>query len=122
MSDDRSTAAGPEPRLTARVWVQAQVRLCDRHFISMVIARRGDPDAGAILMRLVRGPQVNLLLARHTRPDGSTGWMTVGGDEAVDDATADAYVVRQVDRDPDLWVLDVDDPKGRYWPDAPIDA
>jgi hypothetical protein len=116
------TGDGPEPRLAARLWVSAQVRLCDAHFIPMVISRRGDPDAGAVLVRLVRGPQTNLMLARHTQLDGTTGWMTVGGDDAMDDETADAYIGRQVDRDPDLWVLDVEDPRGRYWPDRPIDA
>jgi hypothetical protein len=114
----------PAPRLTADVWVTAQVRLCDAHFIPMVVARRGDPDAGAILVRLVRGLRSNLLLARHTQPDGSIGWMSVGGDDdaPIDDETADAYIARQVDRDPDLWVLDVDDPQERYWPDAPIES
>jgi hypothetical protein len=110
------------PRLTAHVWVTAQVRLCDVHFIPLVVARRGDAEAGAILVRLVREPGSNLLLARHTQIDGSSAWMIVGGDggEAVDDTVADAYIARQVDRDPDLWVLDITDPQACYWPDQPI--
>ena len=109
-----------EPRVKVHIWVQAQVRLCDMHFIPVVIARRGDADAGAVVIRLLRGVQKSVLVRRGTQPDGSEGWITVAGGGEIDDAAADAYVTREVKRDADVWVIEVDDPKGRYWPDAPI--
>ena len=36
--------------------------------------------------------------------------MRATGAAAVDQQTADAYVARQVSRDPDLWVLEFDAP------------
>lgn len=112
----------PEPRLVTQLWVQAQVRLCDLYVIQMVVARRGDPDAGAVLVRLVRGAGRNLVLSRHTQIDGTSGWTAAAGGEALDDAAAEDFIAREVGRDPDLWVLDVDDPEDRYWPDRPIEA
>ena len=90
------------------------------HFIPAVIARHGDPDAGAIMLRLLRGERKSLLLRRHTQPDGSMAWAAVAGGDAIDDLAADAHIARDIARDPDLWVLEIDDPKVRYWPDAPI--
>lgn len=113
---------GPEPRLVTHIWVQAQVKLCDMHAIPAMVVRRGDPDAGAILLRLLRGIDENLLLKRQTMMDGRLDWVVVGGDGAIDDAAADEYITRELDRDRDLWVLDVDDPNARYWPDKPIEA
>ncbi|MSO54651.1 MAG: DUF1491 family protein [Rhodospirillales bacterium] len=106
-----------EPRLKTHIWVQAQVRLLDVHSIPVAVTKRGDPDAGAVLMRLLRPERKCLLVRRHTRPDGSSGWMAAGGGGAMDDAAADAQIAREIWRDPDLWVIEVDDPKERYWPD-----
>lgn len=116
------SGGGPEPRLLTRIWVQAQTRLCDRYFIQMVVARRGDPDAGAVVVRLLRAAGSSLLLRRQTKLDGASEWVAVPGGGEIDNQTADAYLAREIDRDRDLWVLEVDDPKGRYWPDAPIDS
>ena len=38
--------------LTTGLWVSAQVRLCDRAFIPATVVRRGDPDAGTVLLKL----------------------------------------------------------------------
>jgi len=38
--------------LSTGLWVSAQVRICDRNFIPATIVRRGDPDAGTVLLTL----------------------------------------------------------------------
>ena len=113
-------ASEPEPRLKTSLWVQAQVRFCDRNFIPVAVVRKGDPDAGAVTLRLLRGPGKNLLLKRQLQMDGSSAWAAGAGGEPVDDATAEAQLSREIGRDPDLWIIEVEDPKGLYWPDAPI--
>ena len=40
--------------LTTGIWVAAQVRICDRNFIPATIVRRGDSDAGTVLLKLNR--------------------------------------------------------------------
>ena len=106
----------PEPRLKTSIWVQAQVRLCDQRFIPIVVAKRGDPDAGAVLLRLLRGGGKSLILRRQFGLDGPAKWVAAGGSE-LDPEAADDLLTRERKRDPDLWIVEVDDPKGRYWPD-----
>ena len=54
---DREPTPDVTPRLKTALWVQAQVRRCDLELIPVVVARRGDPDAGSVLLKLLRrGP------------------------------------------------------------------
>lgn len=108
-----------EPRLKTELWVQAQVRLCDLGLLPIVVRRRGDADAGAVLLRLVRERNRSLVLKRVTTAGGALGWMVVAGTAEVDDETAEAYIAREVRRDDDMWVLEIEDPRGLYQPDGP---
>ena len=40
-----------EPRLKTDLWIRAQIRLCDTQLIPAVIARRGDSDAGQVMIK-----------------------------------------------------------------------
>ena len=42
--------------------------------------------------------------------EGRPAWLRATGPGAVDQETADSYVARQVQRDPDLWVVEFDAP------------
>ena len=107
-----------EPRLKSSLWVQAQLRLCDLAIIPLVVMRRGDPDAGAILIKLDRGRQGFMVLARGFSPDGRRAWIRATGDQPIAEADADAYLTRQIGFDPDVWVLAIEDTAGRYEPDG----
>lgn len=105
-------------RLKSGVWVSAQVRLCNRLLLPTYVVRRGDPDAGAILLKLRRGVGAWEVLSQTRRPDGGLGWTRATGPGPVDEAAADAYLARQQQFDPDLWIVEIEDPDGRYEPDG----
>lgn len=109
-----------QPRLKASIWIQAQLRLCDRECLAAAIVRRGDADAGSIVLRLNRLDGTSDLFVPVTGDGGERRWMRAGGPAAVTDEAAEAYIRRQIDIDPDLWVLEIEDPKGRYDLDQPI--
>lgn len=113
-------ASMSEARLRTELWVQAQIRICDLAVLPIVVRRRGDPDAGAVLLRLWRDRDLSLLLKRTTTAGGGLGWMVVGGKAAVDAPAADAYVAREISRDDDLWVVEIEDPRGQYQTDGPM--
>lgn len=102
-----------EARLKAKLWVQATIRACVAQGMTAVVARKGDEDAGAVLIKqnfLGGGFRV---LTQIRAVDGSRAWMAGTGAEPVSEDIADAYVARQVDRDWDLWVVEIEDRSGR---------
>ena len=102
-----------EPRLKTGLVVQAALRLSTQQAIPMVVARRGDADAGAILIKLNQLEQGVTILAQTRTIEGELAWLRATGVQPVDEQTADAYIARQVKRDPDLWVVEIEDRAGR---------
>jgi hypothetical protein len=102
-----------EPRLKTGLVVQAALRLATQQAIPMVVARRGDADAGAILIKLNRLEQGFTILAQTRTLEGEIAWIRATGAVPVDEHAADDYVARQVKRDPDLWVVEIEDRTGR---------
>jgi hypothetical protein len=102
-----------EARLKTKLVVQAAVRLCAQRAVPITVARRGDEDAGTILVKLNRGELGCTVLAQARNTSGELAWMRATGETPVDEPTADAYIARQVERDPDVWVVEIEDREGR---------
>ena len=97
-----------EPRIKAGLWVRAALRLADAGGRPGAVLRRGDADAGGVLV-VLRGRE-GLSVLSQVRAGAEMSWLRATGPDPVDQATADAYVARQVGRDPDLWVVELEAP------------
>jgi hypothetical protein len=97
------------PRIKAGLWVKMALRMADLDGRSGAVLRKGDPDAGGVLV-VLRGRAGLAVLSQMRTAEGELGWMRATGPAPVDDEAADAYVARQVRFDPDLWVLEFDAP------------
>ncbi|MFN4090164.1 MAG: DUF1491 family protein [Alphaproteobacteria bacterium] len=100
--------------LKAKLLVQACLRTAAAHGIPATLLRRGYEDAGAILIRLDLRDGSATVLTQTRAPDGEPAWMRGTGPLPVPAAEADAYIDRSVRRDPDLWVIEVEDKAGRH--------
>ncbi len=98
-----------EPRVKAGLWVGMALRMGNADGRYGVVVRKGDADAGGVLVVLRNDKQVSVL-SQLRSGDGELAWMRATGLGPVDDTTADAYIARQVKFDPDLWVLEFDAP------------
>jgi len=108
------------PRLASELWVKACVRRADLEGIAVVVARRGDPTSGAILVKLNQRDLGCTVLAETITGEGSRAWFRGTGPAPVDEPAADDYIARHRRRDPDLWVVEVEDRAGRLPFDAEI--
>jgi hypothetical protein len=97
-----------QPRLKSGLWVRALIRRHDGLAVPAIVVRKGDEDAGAILVKINRRERGCIVMTRAQDPAGELAWQRGTGPDPVDEATADAYIARQVGRDPDLWVIEIE--------------
>ena len=105
------------PRLTADFWVQAyltRLRLAD---IPAFVVRKGDPTAGAVAVKLSPlDGSAALFQRRFDLMADTRRWEEVARGA---EAEIDAQLARERARDPDLWVIEVEDRAGRTLLDEP---
>lgn len=96
-------------RIKAGIWVQAALRQGQGDGRYGVVIRKGDFDAGGILV-VLRGNAGMIVLTQIRDPAGNLAWTRGTGAEPVNESVADGYVGRQVHYDPDLWVVEFQAP------------
>jgi hypothetical protein len=101
-------------RISTDVWVSALIRRAELGGAFAAVARKGDPRAGAVLIKAVnRGEGGAVLYAEALRGEGERVWM-----QPVDsrvESELDAYVARAARVDPDIWVVEIEDRDGRHF-------
>jgi hypothetical protein len=107
-------------RLSTDVWVYALLRRVDQAGSFGTILRRGDGQAGSVLVKVLhRREGIARLYAEATRGDGERFWMQPVA--STDEKDLDAYIERAARIDPDLWVVEVDDTQGRHFLTEPVE-
>lgn len=104
-------------RLASHIWVSAYLMRLTAEGIHAHVSARGDATAGAIAVKLALMDGRASLFTRIYGSSGALEW--VAYETAAPEDRVDAAVARLRARDPDLWVIEVEDPRGRHRLDAP---
>lgn len=107
--------------LKTSFWVDALRWRAESAGASVYIARKGDPDAGAVLVKLLLPHGQARLLAPVRDFNGERAWSQPLGAEPVPESDVDAYAARRILQDADIWVVEVDDRSGRSFLQEPIE-
>ena len=106
----------PEPRLKTEIRVSAHLRRAQAAGAFATIARRGDPDAGAVAVKLYLGGRSARLYIQSRDMDGNAIWREPL-DDVVDERQVDAWIEKEANIDPDIWVVEIEDREGRAFLD-----
>lgn len=104
-----------EARVKSALWVAAYVRRCHGANCPAFVTRKGDPDAGDILIVIDRLDRTQRLYGRERNAKGDlvfaplTDWS--------DALTVQAAVDKQVKFDADLWLIAVESRTGEAFLD-----
>lgn len=110
-------------RLKSGIWVAAYLRRCMVESVPAVVRRRGAEEAGAVFVRIDRldgtsdlyGPAPQSAFD-DARP-ADRAFVPCLKVMPAPDADAESYLARQIKFDPDLWIVEVEDRRGRHFLD-----
>ncbi|HAX92009.1 MAG TPA: DUF1491 domain-containing protein [Rhodospirillaceae bacterium] len=105
--------------LPTDLMISAQIRIAARQGVPIVVTHRGDSSSGSIYLK------INLLngtahVLNQVRLEDERVWVYTLSDTPLDEREADKYLESQIDFDPDLWVIEIEDRQGRHWFDGRI--
>ena len=100
-------------RLTTDVIVSAALRQAAICGIFAAILRKGDERAGTIFLEVEKSPSEMRLLARQMNYDNEYEWVCITGDGWVSHADIQDRLSREIEYDPDCWIISVQDREGR---------
>ncbi|ACA15649.1 protein of unknown function DUF1491 [Methylobacterium sp. 4-46] len=108
-------------RLRSDFFVAAHLRRCAVEGVSAVQRRRGAPEAGAIFVKVDRldgradlyGPAPQALFAADD--DGVRRFEALMTEAMPPDV--ETRLTKEMRFDPDLWIIEIDDPQGRHFLD-----
>ncbi len=102
--------------LKTEFWASALIRRASGAGAFAGVVRRGDSDAGAVLVKVATLDGRARLYAPARDGAGERIWLDLSagtlGDVEVD---VDAYAKKRSQTDPDLWVVEIEDKQGRHF-------
>ncbi|GAB2176631.1 DUF1491 family protein [Dongia sp. agr-C8] len=102
-----------EGRIATELWVMAHIRQCSAQGIMATVVKRGDDWGGAVIVKLnLLGPGFKVL-TQSRDIDGNIAWLQAKDGAVLNETDADDYIARQTARDPDLWVVEIEDRSGK---------
>jgi hypothetical protein len=111
-------------RLKSALWVAAYMRRCQVEGVFAALRRRGAEEAGAVFVRISRLDGTSDLFgpapqsAFDAAPSAARAFSPSFDTLPAADATVDAYLARELKFDPDIWIVEVEDRKGRNFLDV----
>ena len=102
----------PDGRLRSEIWIKAHLRRCFAEGVPATVMHRGEKNTGTLMLKLNHRGEGCRVLSQMRDLDGKLAWLPAFKGERVAEAEADAYIERAVQRDPDLWVVEIEHADG----------
>lgn len=98
-----------EDRLPTKLWLDAHLHRLTLSGTPFYIWNTGAEMSGTVMLKINGIEQGCVVLQQQRDLDGEMGWMTAFKERVVEENRADDYIRRAIDRDPDLWVIEIED-------------
>lgn len=109
--------------LKTEFWATALLRRASIAGAFGGVTRKGDTDAGAVLVKVATLDGKARLYAPARDGEGERVWLDLSaGTLGNVEADVDAYVRKRADNDPDVWVIEIEDKHGRHFLDERVDS
>ena len=103
-------------------WASALIRRAESAGAFATVARRGDNDAGAVLVKVATLDGRARLYAPARDGQGERIWLDLSaGPLGFEESAVDAYARKRAEGDPDVWIIEIEDRAGRTFLTEPVD-
>ncbi|HAA92818.1 MAG TPA: DUF1491 domain-containing protein [Rhodospirillaceae bacterium] len=100
-------------RLPTELWVKAHIARCSSIGVPITVIKRGDPDSGIVILKLNRFEAGWEVQMQGRDENGAVVWQPALEGRRVQETDADAFIERQRNYDPDIWVIEIEDREER---------
>ncbi len=101
--------------LKTEIYVKAYLKRLEIHGIPAYVSRHGDDDAGDMIVKICTlDGRASLFRREYNLGTGERHWVCVLSSSETE---VDGSIKKQCGFDPDLWVLEIEDAKGRHFLD-----
>lgn len=99
--------------LPTALWVESHISQCQSNCIPVYVMNKGAHSGAAVLLK-INGLHNGCKILSQTRDiDGQLCWMHAlkpkAGKEEIAESEIDAYIRRSIERDPDVWAIEIED-------------
>ena len=98
--------------VTSDFWISAYKLKLGQEGIPLYIQKKGHEVSGSIIIKLSLLDGSSKLFKRVLKIDGHRIWVS---DHEGKECEIDKLILREIKRDPDLWVLAIEDKLGRHF-------
>lgn len=100
-----------EPRIPTYLWVEAKVCELNAANIPTFVTQKGEKMDGVVFVKISNCQGKCKFKTRQRNFDGVLQWVDVFEKEIIDKSKADDYINRSKLRDPDMWSIEIENPK-----------
>ncbi len=97
-----------DTRLPSGLWIEAKLRQLDRDAVPYYVINKGAYFSGTILLKINNMSGLCRILAQESDEHGTKRWVSPLLKSDLLESDVDAYIERARSRDPDLWVIEVE--------------
>lgn len=109
--------------LKTEIWASALIRRAEVAGAFAAVVRKGDPDAGAVLVKVATMDGRARLYGPARDGAGERIWLDLStGSLGNHEPDVDSYARRRAESDPDLWIVEIEDRAGRHFLTEPLDG
>lgn len=97
-------------RLPTALYVDAHLKNLTQQAKFYHFIQKGNHSSGIVMLKLnsLQG-KVKLIIQERDFMTDTMKWSAALEEEIIDEPKADAYIQRAISRDPDLWVIEIED-------------
>ena len=98
-----------DERLPTGLWIEAKLRDLDHKAVSYYVANKGNYFSGTVLLKINGLNGYCQVLTQLRDECGKLKWAAPLKETKMAELNADAYIKRSIDRDGDIWVIEIED-------------